>query len=881
MFELEKAVREWERALRKYETFEEALIADLELQLRDTYDALRNEGLADKDAFQKAAAQVGTPGEIAAEYRKNRALALDRRRPWRLERFMPALGWNYVKTAGRKIGRQKGYAFINVAGLAIGLAVCMLISLWVIDELGYDRFHQNLGKIFRVYWDESPSGPGATSALTPPPMAAVLKKDFPEVLRSTRFGTWQKRLVSVGDKSFAETRYMHVDPDFFEMFSFPFVKGDPAAAFAAPYSVVLTEAAAAKYFGREDPMGKTLNVDHTFDVVVTGVLRNIPARSSLAFDLLSPFDILLKEYIGETNRDNWGFNSFSTFVMLVNGRAGPEVSRKIAGIFKALEPEATEEMALQPLSAIHLRSGLGHDYSNKGDIKYVWIFGALAAFILAIACVNFMNLATARSANRAREVGLRKVVGATRPQLVRQFFAESVLMALFSFLFALFLLELLMRPFNALAAKDLPSALHMDPLVFLGFFGLALATGLLAGSYPALILSSFRPAAVLKGTLRSAGSNPLLRKALVVFQFSLSVFLIAGTAVISRQLSYMMKLDLGFQRERVVRLSLYGDFLKQYETIRGEFLRNPDVLNVTASLSLPTNILNSPGTPEWEGKDPEEQMEIRADFVDYDYLETFGIPIVEGRSFRRDMATDAETAFIVNEEAVRRMRLTPPVVGKAFGFWGIKGRIIGVMKDAHFQSLHHKIEPMVFKIFPDWFRTMYVKVRTGDIPATFASLERTWEGLKLGYPFEARFLDDDFETLYRTEKRLGTMFRYFAALAVFIGCLGLLGLASFMAEQKAKEIGIRKVLGASVSGVTLMMSGQFVKWVLAANLIALPAAWIVMSRWLGGFAYRTEIGIWVVLLSAGFSLGLALLTVAFQSFRAARNDPVVALRQDT
>jgi putative ABC transport system permease protein len=881
MFDVEKAVKEWIRALQKHESLEQGLLADLELQLRDTFEALKSEGLGEEEAFRTAVAKLGKPEAIADEYRKNQALALDRRRPWRPSRFMPALGWNYLKAAGRKIGRQKGYAFINVAGLAIGLAVCMLISLWVVDEFGYDRFHQNYRTIFRVYHDESATAPGSTSALTPPPMAAALKKDFPDVVRSTRFGAWGKRLVSWGEKGFVETKYMNADPDFFAMFTFPFVKGDPASAFSNPYSVVLTEAAAEKYFGREDPMGKTLNVDHAFDVVVTGVLRNVPAGSSLEFDMLSPFELVLTKYIEEKARDNWGFNSFSTFVMLANEDSGSGLNRKIAGYLKTFEPQETDKLALQPLSAIHLRSRLGSDYSNTGDIKYVWIFGALAALILAIACVNFMNLTTARSANRAREVGLRKVVGATRPQLVRQFFAESVLMAVLSFAVAMLLLELLIRPFNALAAKNLPSALQMDPLVLLGFFGLALVTGLIAGSYPALFLSSFRPVVVLKGMLRSAGSNPRLRKTLVVFQFSLSVFLIAGTAVISRQMSYMRTLDLGFQRERIVRLSLFGELKGKYGVIREEFLRNPEVLNVTASLALPTNIQNTPGTPEWEGKNPDEQMEIKADFVDYDYLETFGIPLVEGRSFRRDIATDAETAFIINEEAARRMRLAPPVVGRSFGFWGIKGQIIGVMKDAHLQSLHHKIDPMVFKMFPDWLSTIYVKLRAGDVAAALGSLKKTWEGMRLGYPFEARFLDDDFENLYRTEQRLGAIFRYFAALAVFIGCLGLLGLASFMAEQRAKEIGIRKVLGASVSGVTLMMSGQFIKWVLAANLIAIPAAWIVMNRWLGGFAYRTEIGIGVFLLSAGLSLGLALLTVAFQSIRAARGNPVVALRQET
>ena len=881
MFDLDQAIKDWRAELRKQDVFEDALVADLEAQIRDTYDALRHEGVPDDEAFREAVVRLGPPETIAAEYRKNRELALDRRRPWRPSRFMPALAWNYLKTSWRKMRRQKAYAFINVAGLALGLAVCMLISLWAADELGYDRFHRNVRKIFRVYRDESTTRPGSFSALTPPPMAAALKKDFPEVVRSTRFGTWQKRLVSAGDKRFTESNYMHVDPDFLAMFSFPFVKGDPDSALSNPYSVVLTESAAIKYFGREDPMGQTLKVDNAFDVVVTGVVRNVPAGSSLEFDMLSPFEILLKEYIGEENRDNWGFNSFSTFVMLADENARAGLNGQLAGYLKTLEPEATDALALQPLSAIHLRSGLSHDYRNTGDIKYVWILGALAAFILAIACVNFMNLTTARSANRAREVGLRKVVGATRAQLIRQFFAESVLMALLSFAAALILVESLLGPFNTLAAKRIPSILRADPLLLAAFFGLALVTGLLSGSYPALVLSSFRPVLVLKGTLRSAAANPLFRKVLVVFQFSLSVFLVAGTAVISRQMSYMRGLELGFQHEHIVRLPLYGDFLKKYGAIRERLLRDPHVLNVTASLSLPTNIQNSPGTPEWEGKDPNEQMEIKADFVDYDYIETLGIPLVEGRSFRRDMATDAETAFIVNEEAVRRMRLAPPVVGRSFGFWNIKGQIIGVMKDAHLQSLHHRIEPMVFKIFPDWYRFIYVKLRPGDVSKALDSLKGTWEGMGFGYPFEARFLDDDFENLYRTEQRLGTIFRYFAALAVFIGCLGLLGLASFMAEQKAKEIGIRKVLGASVSGVTLMMSGQFIQWVLAANLIALPIAWLVMDRWLNGFAYRTEIGLGVFFLSAGLSLGLALLTVGFQSVRAARVSPAVTMRQET
>jgi putative ABC transport system permease protein len=880
MFDLENEIRSWKSPFFKQEAIEAGTIADLELQLRDTYEELRRDGLSDEEAFRAAADRIGSSDAIAAEYQKNRLAALNRRRPWRLSRFMPALAWNYLKTAGRKIKRQKGYAFINVAGLAIGLAVCMLISLWIADELRYDRFHQNMRRIYRIYLDESATASGMRSALTPPPLAPVLKTDFPEIVGATRFGNGPRRLVSIADRTFSETRYWHVDPDFFTMFTFPFVKGDPASAFDNPYSVVLTEAAAVKYFGQDDPMGKTLTIDRSFDVVVTGVVKNIPAESSLEFDLLSPFEILIREYIGEKNRNNWAFNSFSAFLMLVDEHAAPGLGRKIAGFLKTVDPEITKTTALQPLADIHLRSELSHDFNNKGDIKYVWIFGAVALSVLLIACINFMNLATARSANRAREVGLRKVVGASRPQIIRQFFAESMLTALASFVIALGLLELLIGPFNALSAKHLPSVPGTNPLLLGIFLLLALVTGFLSGSYPALFLSSFQPVQVLKGTLSSAGANPGLRKALVIFQFALSVFMIAGTAVISRQLFYMMKLDLGFHRENVIRMPLYGELLKKYDTIREQLFQNPQVISVTASLALPTDIQNSPGTMDWEGRNPGEEVAVKADFVDFDYLGTFGIPLVEGRGFRRDVATDAQTAFIVNEEAVRQMRLKPPVAGRAFGFWGIKGQIIGVMKDAHFQSLHHKIEPMVIKIFPEWFRFIYVRIRPGGAAVSLDSLGKTWDGMRTGYPFDARYLDDDFEVLYRTEQRLGVLFRYFAALAVFIGCLGLLGLASFMTEQKAKEIGIRKVLGASVSGVTMMMSGKFVKWVLMANLIAIPAAWIVMRRWLGSFAYRTGIGPGVFFLSLGLSLGLALLTVSYQSIRAARGNPVTALRQE-
>ncbi len=880
MFDLEKEIKKWKKSLHKHEVFEDGLVADVEVLLRDAYEAQREAGLSEEDAFRRAVAQVGAAESIAAEYNKNRLVMLNRRSPLRPGRFMPALIWNYIKTALRAIRRQKGYSLINISGLAIGLTVCMLIVLWVVDEWSFDRFNVNAGRIYRAYYNRFAAQESSTSVLTPPPMAAALKKDFPEIIKATRFGWWRRNLVTYKDKSFNEPGFRHADPDFFAMFSFPLVKGDPETVFANPYSVVLTEKTADKYFGEENPIGKILTVNNTFDVIVTGIIRNESLNSSLEFDLLCPFEILLKEYIGEDNADNWGFNSFGTFVMLEPSVSADNLNQKLTGYLKKYNDEDEDELALQPLTDIHLFSNLGYDLRNRGDIKYVWVFSALAVFVLLIACVNFMNLATARSAHRAKEVGLRKVVGANRPQLIRQFFGESILMALFALGIALFLLEFLLPLFNTLSGKQLTSAWWNNPTLLLVFISLALLTGIFSGSYPALFLSSFQPVRILKGTMGSSGANPLFRKVLVIFQFSLSVFLIIGTLIISRQLSFMRNIDLGFNREHIIHLSIHGELHGKYEAIRERFLQNPAVLHVTASMDIPTDIQSSPGTPMWEGRPSDAKMEIKADFVDYDYIETFEIPLVEGRSFSREYATDLETAFIVNEEAVRRMGLEKPVVGKRFGFWNIDGQIIGVMKDAHFQSLHHKIEPLVFKMFPPWLRRMYVKFRSDNVSAFLASLDKAWSEMNLGYPFEYQFLDEDFDDLYKSEARLEKIFQYFAALAVFIACLGLFGLASFIAEQRTKEIGIRKVLGSSTAGIVALLNKEFLKWATVANLIAWPIAYFTLHAWIQKFAYRADIEVWIFLLSAAIGLGVAMLTVSLQTLRAARANPADSLKHE-
>jgi len=787
---------------------------------------------------------------------------------------------NYLKVTLRNIQKHKGYSFINLTGLAMGMVCCIFILLWVQDELSYDKFHIHGREIYRVVKEERHTEEIVQSGLTPPPLAAALKENFPEILKSTRFGSWERRLISYGEKHFNERGYYHVDPDFFEMFSFPFVKGDPSTAFSEPYSIVITEAMAVKYFGDGDPIGEILNVNHQFDVTVTGVILNIPMNSSLQFDFLSPFQILLKEFIGEGNSDNWNFNSFSTYVQIPENYSTQAMRPKLYDYLQQRDVENRDHLFIQPLHQLHLHSHLEHDIDGRGDIKYVWIFTLLAFLILLIACINFMNLTTARAAQRAREVGLRKVIGARRSQLIKQFFGESVFMAFCALILAGVVGEMLLSQFNQMTGKSLTLHLTGNLTLYIGAVIIVMITSVVAGSYPALLLSSFRPAKVLKGTLQAAGSNLKFRKILVIIQFSLSVFLIISTFVISQQMKYIRNIDLGIEKEHIIHIRLHGNELTQrYSAIKNEMLRLPDVLFVTASLALPTDIRNSPGSPDWEAKDPNNDMQIKADFVDYDYIEMFNIQMVAGRAFSKSYATDDSAAYIVNQEAVRQMGLEDPV-GKRFSFWGRPGNIVGVMKNFHFQPLHHDIKPIVFKIFPSWFRRIYVKVKSGDLSQAISAIEKTWKHLNPGYPFEYQFLDENYDQLYREEKRLGTLFNTFTFLAVFIACLGLFGLASFMTEQRTKEIGIRKVLGASASGIICLLSKEFSKWVLMANLLSWPVAYFIMDKWLQGFAYRTKVGWFVFIISCLISLFVAMTTVAYQAVKVALANPIKALKYE-
>jgi ABC-type antimicrobial peptide transport system permease subunit len=890
MFDLEKAIRDWAAALRRFDSLEDGLIADLEAQLRDTHEALTAEGRADEEAFREAAARLGPPEAIAAEYGKNRAAALDRRRPFRPARFWPALGASYLKTAWRKMKRQKGYAFINVASLAVGLAGALFIWLWVQDELSFDRFHANAPSLFRVEQDQI-GGQGTFHVfVTQFPMGPAIQSAIPEIERSVRYARASGLLVRYGEKAFFEDSVRAVDPGFLESFTFPLVRGDRAAALSNPTSIVLTEETAAKYFGSDDPIGKTLVVNNSLSLAVTGVAKNVPANSTVTFDMLVPFEFLRS--LG-TDISRWGSNSIITFVELKDPGAAAAVGEKMTAFMTDLfydsvrdNPEALArarsrrmpQYMLMPLTDIRLKAIFGFGQSN-GTLQSVKSFSLIALLVLFIACINFMNLATARAAGRAKEVGLRKVSGALRGNIVTQFYGESGLVTGLALVAALVAVAVLRPAFNALAGKEIPFAALFSAPFLLGLLAATAVTALVAGSYPSLLLSSLRPATVFRAGASKRGRSPLLRRLLVTVQFGLSILLLVMMAVVYRQIEFMRTKALGFDQEKLVYVPLRGETQASYPALKAELLRSPLIPNVTGTSQVPTYISANSWGAEWEGKDPENRVLIGQTQADFDYPETLGIALAAGRSFSREHATDEGGAFLVNEEVARLMGLSPQeAVGKPFNF-GIQGPIVGVMRNYHYTPVQNPLEPMAVIVAPAAVRFAIVRLG-GDVPAALAQVESAWRAVNPRYPFDYHFFDDDYDESYRQYERMGAILRWFAGLAVVVACLGLFGLASFLAEQRQKEIGVRKVLGASSGQVVALLSKEFTRWVLLANLIAWPAAYLFARSWLQKFPYRTGIAPALFILAGAAALAIALITVSGQAWRTARRNPADSLRYE-
>ena len=790
---------------------------------------------------------------------------------------------NYLKVVLRTIRKQAGYSFINIAGLAIGMACCLVITLWVLDELSFDRFHENAPNLHRIEENQSYTGRVYHVTVTPYPLAPALKEEVPEIAEAARVVRSGGTLFRYGEKSFYEDRVAAVDPSFLRMFSFPLVRGDAAAVLADPASVVLTETTAKKYFGDEEPLGKVLTVNNEFELKVTGIARDVPLNSTIRFDVLYSYELLRSR--GRTN-ESFGSNSILTFVELRPEASVSAVNDKIRGFIKKRVPQSQTELELFPYTRLHLHQYFGYDRSAVA-VKYVYIFSLIAAFVLLIACINFMNLATARSAGRAKEVGLRKVVGALKRHLIVRFYSESMTYAFLSLFVALLLVRLILPWFNALSGKELSLDLWANRQVLAGVAAITLFTGFLAGSYPAVFLSSFRPVRVLKGGLRAGAGSVLFRRILVVVQFALSVFLIVGTVVIYKQTQYMKTKALGFDKEQVVFIPLRGNTAASFEALRTELRKDSRILGVTAASHLPSAIGSNSGGVNWKGKDPEQQVLVGMSGVDYDYVDVLKIELVEGRNFSRAFETDKTQAFLVNEE-VRKLMGKPSVAGEEFHFAGQDGRIVGVMKNFHFETLQSKIEPLaVFLVEPrptqaTRFGLSYLlaRVAPADIPGAVDSMRRAWTTVLPNFPIDIRFLDEQVDGLYRTEERAGRLLRTFALLAVFVACLGLFGLASFMAEQRTREVGIRKVLGASTAQVAALMYREFFFLVLLANVLAWPAAYLVLDKWLKNYAYRVSLGPLAFVLALAAALVVSIATVSFQAIRAALASPVESMRYE-
>ncbi len=781
-----------------------------------------------------------------------------------------------IKMALRQLFRYKIFTLINVSGLALGLATCLLIYLWVQDELGYDRYHENTDNLYRVVENQYYAGqPVFPVAVTPGPLAAALKEKYPAIVNSTRLTRPYATLVEVGDQMYQEPDRLMASPAFFEMFTYPFIQGDAATALDLPQSVVLSETLASKYFGTEDPMGRIIRLGQDLDFTVTGVMEDVPANSHFRFSLVIPF---LTMEIRGNNLDSWGSNGYFTYVQLQPQADYEEVNAEIVGLIKENNEGSVTDIYLQPLTSIHLHSDFTADIGGHGDYQYVLLFSIIAPIILLIACINFMNLSTARSAGRAKEVGMRKVVGARRVQIGLQFIGESMFMVLLAAGLALLLVVLLLPMFNNLAAKELAlGQLSTAQLTMIG--GAVLLTGLLAGSYPALFLSSFQPAQVLRGSLATGARNALFRKVLVVSQFTLAISLVIGTVVINGQLKYISQKKLGYNKDNLIFMGMGQAVRPKFETLRSTWENSPGVISVTRTNGLPTYLGNSTSGFDWEGRDPDETILIHIVRVDHNYQRTLGLEMAAGRFYSLDYPSDTSEAIVINEEAARIMGYSDPI-GKRVSAGDDDAAIIGVVKDFHFKSVHKKIEPLIM-IYSDRFSGLaLIKIESQNLPATLASIEAGWNEVTGGIPFNYTFLDEVFDRLYRTEQRMSSIINYFSFLAIFISSLGLFGLSSFMTEQRTKEIGIRKVLGASVIGLTAELVRDFNRWVVAANLLAWPLAWYVMSRWLDNFAYSIDLGVGPFILAGLGALAIALATVSYHSVSVARANPVDSLRYE-
>ncbi|UCE04674.1 MAG: ABC transporter permease, partial [bacterium] len=761
----------------------------------------------------------------------------------------------------------------NILGLAIGIACFILIALWVFDELSYDQFHEKKHRIYRVNTISPDYGLVTASSWR---LGPVMKDVYPEIYNYTRIWPWARSLVKYEDKVFDEWNIYLVDSSFFSIFTFPFIKGEPKTALTDRYSVVITEATAERYFRSEEPIGKMIysrEFDRNFKV--TGVIKNVPKNSTMQFEIVARVDLMPQQRL-----ESWEFTGYTYLLLNLNSQK-ENFNQKIAGFYPQYVDSTFKSVpVLQELTKIHLNAD-----GAPGLIKLVYIFSIIAVFILLIACVNFMNLSTARAAKYAKQVAVRKVIGAARRQLISQFLGESIIVAFVSLMVALLLVEIILPGFNIIANKDISLLSSNTMMMLLFLIGVALFTGTLAGSYPALFLSSFQPAKVLKENRIPETRSKLFRNGLIIFQFTISIFLIASILVMHDQLKFLQTKDIGINRDFVVGIANNLELNEKFDSYKYEILKNPSIESMTSTQNQPIDVGNYIDV-NWEGHFEEQEIPMAYTTVSYDFFKTFGMKLSQGRPFSRDFPTDEAEACIINETALKLMQLDSPLDKKvyfdhpAFPESLKYVNIIGVVKDHHYRSLHEAIGPFIIRMYKPYQSFIYFKLKPENIDAAIEYIKKVTYKFAPDFPFQFAFLDEIYNRLYEVENRMEQIYQAFALLAIFISCLGLLGLASFTIEQRTKEIGIRKVLGASMAGIIQLLTKELIKWIILANLIALPIAYFALNSWLQNFAYRINVSWWTFILAGSLALVIALLTVSFQSIRAALANPVESLRYD-
>jgi len=790
---------------------------------------------------------------------------------------------NYFKIAYRNMFKNKLNSFISIMGLTIGIACFILIMLWVQDELSFDSFHKNANNIYRVTWKNNDME--KFSVLTPPVLAKVIGDEIPEIKNSSRVTSIPQKSQFTYKQQCIDAHTTFVDKSFFSMFSFESLNGDIKSALDEQFSIVLTRRLADKLFHNEDPVGKVISYqflnNKEYDLVVKGVIKNIVKNSHIQTESFISFNFLKVVM----PLSDWGNHCTSLYILSEKTKAIEDLNLKIAGCmsknFDKMEAKGLI-VALQPLKKIHLHSDFQGDFTEHGNIKYVYFFSIIAIFILVIACINFMNITTAGSMKRSLEIGVRKVVGANKKQIIHQFMSEIILMTLISFIVSILLVEISLPYFCKWANKNLYINYASINFIFSAISIIAITT-FIAASYPAFFLSSLSPIKILKKNIIKSSRGNLFRNVLVSFQFALSIIIIIASIVVIQQLNYIQNAKLGYDKDNLLLLRMRGEVTNQYKNLKRDLLQQSDIVSVTANNFITSDIRQGTSSIQWESQSVNDRVSMQIQRVDCDFIKTYKIDLIAGRFFSKSRTSDLNKSYVINETAMKAMGMKS-AVDKKFSLWGQQGKIIGVIKDFHFKSLHNKIEPVVLWLNTtrnfSGFKYLTLRVKSNSIFNTIKVVKSIYKKHSPDYPFEYSFFDESLGKLYKSEKRLSKIFNFFTLLAIFISCLGLFALVAFLVEQKTKEIGIRKVLGSTVGNILGLLLKSFMKWIIIANIIAWPIAYYAMNKWLTGFAYRIDMTIFPFLLSGILALIIAMVTVSFQSIKAARANPVESLKYE-